>query len=84
MVTKRTFFFPLDRGGGEKKPMGISVCVHILVFVRHYNVCVSGPCFGTAAVLLWVMYIPIDFLLKKETRHTQIFFFCLLPKMEHL
>lgn len=71
MVTnRRVFFFPLDPGRKKKKqPMAISVCVHILVFVRHYSVCVSGSCFRTAALLLWVMYIPIDFLLKKETTH---------------
>lgn len=50
--------------------MDISLCVQILVFARHDNVCVSGPCSTTAAHSLRVMYIPIDFLLKKETRHT--------------
>lgn len=48
--------------------MDISLSVHILAFIRHYNVCVSRPCFNTAARLLRLMYIHTDFLLKKETR----------------
>lgn len=54
--------------------MDISLRVHILVFPCHHNVWVSRPRFRTAAHLLSLMYIHIDFLLKKETRHIQLFF----------